>query len=61
MRFQEEGKELRLPGLMYADDFCDESEKDLRAILGRFIEVWRIGLKVNAGNSKVMFLGGEKG
>ena len=33
----------------------------LRAILRRFIEVCRRGLKVNAGKSKVMLLDGEEG
>ena len=34
----------------------------IRAIVGRFIEVCRRrDLKVNAGKSKVMFLGGEEG
>ena len=27
--------------------------------MGRFVEVYRIGLKVSAGKSKVMVLGGE--
>ena len=50
--------------LLYADDLvlCDESEEDLKAIVGLFIEVCRrIGLKVNAGKSKVILLGGEEG
>ena len=63
MRFQEEGRDWRLPGLLYADDLvlCGESKKDLRAIVGRFIEVCRRrGLKGNTGQSKVMIgrLGG---
>ena len=40
----EEGSEIsgrgwRLPGLLYADDLvlCDESEVDLRAVVGRFV------------------------
>ena len=39
----EEGREWRLPGLLYADDFviCGESEEDLRAMVGRFVEVGR--------------------
>ena len=60
----EEGREWRLPGLLYADDLvlCGESEEDLRAIVGRFVEVCRKrGLKVNTGKSKVVVLGGEKG
>ena len=41
---------------------CGESEEDLRAMVGRFIEVCRIrGLKFNAGKSKVMVLDGEEG
>ena len=61
VRLQEEGREWRLPGLLYVDDLvlCGESEEDLRAIVGRFIEVCRRrGLKFNEGRSKVMFLGG---
>ena len=64
VRFQEEGRGLKLPGLLYADDLvlCGESEENLRKIVGRFIEVFRErGLKVNAGKSKVMVLGGEEG
>ena len=63
VRFQEEGRLCRLPGLLYADDFvlCGESEEDLKAIMGRFVEVCRRrGLKVNASKSKVMLLGGEE-
>ena len=59
----EEGREWRLPGLLYADDLvlCGESEEDLRAMVGRFAEVCRRrGLKVNAGKSKVMVLDGEE-
>ena len=55
MRFQEEGREWRMPGLLYADDLvlCGESGEDLKAIVGRFIEVcMRRGLKANSGQSK---------
>ena len=39
---------------------CD-SEEDMRAMVGRYVEVCRrSGLKVNAGKSKVMVLGGEE-
>ena len=41
----EEGREWRLPGLLYADYLvlCGESEEeDLRAMVGRFVEVRRI-------------------
>ena len=59
MKFKEEGRKLRLPVLLHADDFvlCGESEKDLRALVERFIEMCRRRvLKVNAGKSNVMLL-----
>ena len=39
MRFQEEGREWRLIGLLYAYDLvlCGESEEDLRPMIGRFV------------------------
>ena len=49
---------------LYRDDLglCCDSEEDLRAMLGRFVEVCRRkGLKFNAGKSKVKVLGGEEG
>ena len=52
VRFLEEGRECGLPGLLYINDLvlCGESEGDLRALVGRFIEVCRRrGLRVNAG------------
>ena len=63
MRFQEERRQWRLPDLLYADDLvlCGESEEDLRAMVRRFAVVCRRGLKVNAGKSKVIVLGGEEG
>ena len=63
MRFLEEGIEWRLSSLLYAADLVlwDESEENLRAMDGRFAEVcMRRGLKVNAGKSKMMVLGGEE-
>ena len=62
-RFVGKGRDWRLPDLSYVSDlvFCGESEKDLRAMVGRSVEVCRRGLKVNAGRSKVMLLGGEEG
>ena len=48
---------------MYADDLvlCGESEEDLRAMMGHFVEVCRRrGLKGNAGKSKVMVVDGEE-
>ena len=52
-----------MPCLLYADDLvlCGESKEDLRTMVGRFVEVCRRGLKVNAGKSKVMVLHGEAG
>ena len=64
VRFLEEGREWRLPCLLYADDLvlvlCGEFEEDLRVMVGCFVEVCRRGLKVNEGKSKVMVLGGER-
>ena len=63
VRFEEEGREWRLRGLLYADDLvlCGESEEELMAMVGCLVEVFRRDLKVNAGKSKVMLLGEEKG
>ena len=64
VRFQEEGREWRLRGLLFVDDLvlCGKSEEGLRAMVGRFVEVCRRrGLKVNAGKSKVMVLSREEG
>ena len=63
-RFLEEGREWRLPGLLYANDLvlCGESEEDLKVMVERFVEVCRRrGLKVNVDKSKVMVLGEEEG
>ena len=37
----DEGRECRLPNLLYADDLvlCDELEEDLRALVGDFVGV----------------------
>ena len=41
---------------------CGESKEDLRAVVESFVEVCRRrGLKVNAGKSRVVLLGGEEG
>ena len=59
-----EGREWRLPALLYAYDLvlCSELEEDLRVMVGQFVEVCRRrGLKVNAGKSKVMVLNGKEG
>ena len=59
VRFLEDGKEWRLPGLLCADDLVlyGESEEDLRAMVGLFVEMCR---RRNAGNRKVMVLNGEE-
>ena len=64
VRFLEEWKERgwRLPELLYADDLVlsSELEKDLKVMMGHFVEVWRKRcLKVNGDKSKVMALGLE--
>ena len=62
--FLKDGREGRLPGLLYADDLvlCGEPEEDLRVMVGRFADVCRRkGRKVNAGKSKVMVPNGEEG
>ena len=64
VKLLEEGKEWRLPGLLYADDLVlyGESEEDLRAMVRRFVEVCkRRGVKVNASKSMVIVLNGEEG
>ena len=58
------GREWRLPGLLYANDMilCGESKEDLRAMVGRFVEVCRRrDLKVNPCKSKVIVLNGDEG
>ena len=41
MNFMEDGREWKLPGLLYVDDLilCGESEEDLRVMVGRFVDV----------------------
>ena len=56
-----DGREWRLPSLLYADVACGESEEDLREMVGRFAELCRRrSLKVHAGKSKVMVLNGKE-
>ena len=45
VRFLEDGRYWRLPGLLYTDDLvlCGESEEELRSMVGRFAEVCRRG------------------
>ena len=60
VRFLDDGREWKLPGLLYEDNLvlCGELEEDL--MVGWFAEVCRKrGLKVNADKSKVMVLNGE--
>ena len=40
VRLMEEGREWRLPGLLYADDLllCGESEEELRVMLEQFVK-----------------------
>ena len=55
VRFLEEGRERRLPDHLHADDLilCGETEEDLRAMVGGFIEACRRrGMKVNAGGTE---------
>ena len=40
---------------------CGELLEDMKVMVGCFFEVYRRGLKVNAGKSKVMVLNGEDG
>ena len=64
MKFLEKEREWKLPDLLYVDNLvlCGESEEDLRAVVGRFVEVCRRReLEVNAGKSKVPVLNGEEG
>ena len=44
MSFVNDGREWRLPGLLYAEDLvlCGESEEDLRMMVGRFAKVCRV-------------------
>ena len=53
----------RLPSLLYADDLVlhAQSEKELREMWSTLLRCRKRGLKVNAGKSKVMVLGGEEG
>ena len=56
-----DGRECRLPGLLYADELVlyGELEEGLRVMVGWFTEVCRRrGLKVNACMSKLMELNG---
>ena len=42
--------------------FCDESEEDLREMVGSFVEMCsRIGLKFKGVRRKLTMLGGEEG
>ena len=58
----EEEREWRLPGILYAYDLVlyGKSERDIRAIVGHFVDVCRRALKVNTGKSKVVLFSGER-
>jgi hypothetical protein len=61
VRMVENGREWRLPCLLYADDLvlCGESEESLRRLVERFGKVCkRRGLKVNVDKSKVLVVNG---
>ena len=60
---EEEEREWRLLSLLYADDMVlwGKPEEDMRTMVGRFVEMCRRGLKVNAGKSKVMVMNWEEG
>ena len=63
VRFLDEGREWRLPGLLYADDLVlgSKLEEDLKVVVGHFVEVCRRrDLKVDTNKSKVIVLSGEK-
>ena len=51
VRLLEQGREWRLPDLLYADDLVlyGESKEDLKVIMGRFVEVCKRRGQVNAG------------
>ena len=62
VRMVENGREWRLPCLLYADDLvlCVESEESLKKLIEGFRRVCkRRGLKVNVDKSKVMVVSGE--
>ena len=63
VRFLEDGREWRLPGLLYANDLvlCSESEEDLRMIVEQFAGENKKRLKITAGKSKTMVLHGKEG
>ena len=46
---------------IYGDDlvFCGESEEDLKAMVGRFVEMCKKWVLKSTDKSKVMMLGGE--
>ena len=56
MRVKEEGREWKMPGLLYVNDL----EEDLRAMVGNFEVCRRLGMKVNAGKGKVIMFGGSR-
>ena len=64
VRFLGKGREGRLRGLLYADDLvlCSQSERDMKTMVERFVEVCsRRSLIVNGEKSEVKALGREEG
>ena len=64
VRFLEDEREWRFPGLLYTHDLvlCGELEDELRAMVHWFAEVFRRRrLKINAGKSKMILLNREEG
>ena len=58
----ENGREFRVPCLLYADDLalCSESEPNLRRLVERFGRVCKIkGMKANVDKSKIMVVSEE--
>ena len=58
-----EGREWRLPGLLYADDLVlyGKLVEDIKVKVEHFVKVCRRGLKINADKRKVIMLHGEEG
>ena len=64
MRFLEEGREWRIPGLFYVNDMalCGESEEEPKLMVERFVEKCkRGGLKVIADQGDGVRWGGGTG
>ena len=61
MRFLEDGREWRLPVLLFADDLVFCRGLNLKVMVGNFVESCkRRGLAFNANKGKVMVLDREE-